>query len=191
MVSHGRIVPGFQDPSAPDRLDEVFDLAPSFLAVVRGPQHVFVRANRAYRRLVGDRELIGRSVREALPELEGQGFFELLDEVYRTGEPFTATEAPIRFRQAGGAMETRHISFVYQASRGEDGRIDGIIAHGIDVTEHVRARQILVEREAHYRSLIENSQDKIGVLAIDGSILYESPSLELLLGWHPDEEVGR
>jgi PAS domain-containing protein len=71
-----------------ERLRELFKAAPSFMAVSRGPDHVFEMANEAYLQLVGHRDIIGRPVRVAFPDLEGQGLYELLDRVYRTGEPF-------------------------------------------------------------------------------------------------------
>jgi PAS domain-containing protein len=66
-------------------LRALFRQAPGHMAVLRGPDHVFALANEAYQRIVGDRDLIGKPAREAMPELKGQGFFELLDEVYATG----------------------------------------------------------------------------------------------------------
>jgi PAS domain-containing protein len=55
-------------------LNEIIDLAPSFMAVFRGPSSIIEVANDAYRRLVGQRGLIGRPMRDAFPEVEGQGF---------------------------------------------------------------------------------------------------------------------
>ena len=69
-------------------LSQMFEQAPSFMALMSEPDHVFELTNTAYQRLIGNRQVIGKSVRDALPELEGQGFFELLDQVYKTGEPY-------------------------------------------------------------------------------------------------------
>jgi PAS domain-containing protein len=63
-----------------ERLAALFEQAPGFMCTLRGPDHVFDLVNRAYLQLLGHRDLIGRSVREAVPEVEGQGFFELLDQ---------------------------------------------------------------------------------------------------------------
>jgi PAS domain-containing protein len=70
-----------------ERLRRLFDHAPSFMALLRGRDHVYELMNASYLKLVGHRDLIGRPVREALPEVQGQGFFKLLDHVYATGEP--------------------------------------------------------------------------------------------------------
>ena len=93
-------------------------------------------ANDAYRALVGpDRPLVGRPVREALPELAGQGFFELLDQVYRSGETYVGEAQPIALaRGTDGRPETRYISFVYAPVRAADGSIDGVITEGHDLT---------------------------------------------------------
>ncbi len=70
-------------------LRRMFEQAPGFIAVVAGPDHRFTMANAAYRKLIGDREVVGRTVREVLPEVAEQGFIDLLDQVYRSGEPFS------------------------------------------------------------------------------------------------------
>jgi PAS domain S-box-containing protein len=128
-------------------LREIFHLAPAFIALIRGPEHVFVVANPFYMRLVGEtRSIVGLPVREALPEIEGQGFFELLDTVYATGIPFTGKEVRVKLSR-GGALEERFVDFVYQPTRDDDEKVNGIFVHGSDVTEQVHARQ-LVERQA-------------------------------------------
>jgi PAS domain-containing protein len=68
------------------RLADVFRQAPAFMCVLRGPDHIFEMANERYFQLVGRRDIIGKSVRDALPEVEGQGYFELIEQVYLTGE---------------------------------------------------------------------------------------------------------
>ncbi|MGZ8457382.1 MAG: PAS domain-containing sensor histidine kinase [Gemmatirosa sp.] len=124
------------------RLAYVFQQAPTFLAVVRGPAHVFELANAAYEHLVGRRDLVGKSVLEALPELRDQGFVALLDQVLATGEPFVGRELPISLaRTPGTAPEPRFVDFVYLPVVEADGTRSGVIAHGSDVTEQVQARR--------------------------------------------------
>ena len=124
------------------RLAEVFRQAPSFLAVVRGPDHVLELANNAYYAMVGHRSIIGRPIAEALPEMRDQGFIDLLDQVLATGEPYIGREVPISLvRRAGGEPEERFVDFVYQPIREEDGTCSGIVAHGHDVTAQVISRR--------------------------------------------------
>jgi PAS domain S-box-containing protein len=123
------------------RLREVFAQAPSFMAVLRGRNHVFEYANRAYHQLVGQRDIIGKPVREALPELRGQGFEDLLDSVMETGEPFVGREVPVLLsRRTGSDPEQHYLDFVYYPITEADGSPSGVVAHGSDVTEHVLAR---------------------------------------------------
>jgi PAS domain S-box-containing protein len=130
------------------RLVELFQQAPAFIAVVRGPQHIFEMTNRSYRELVGNRDLIGRSIVEALPEAEEQGFVALLDRVYETGEVHVAQAALISLvRTPGELPEQRYLDYVYQPMREVDGSTSGVIALGVDVTERRRAEEALMQSE--------------------------------------------
>ncbi len=124
------------------RLNEVFARAPAFMALLRGPDHVFEYVNDAYYQLVGRRSLIGRPFVEGLPEVRAQGFDKLLTEVLETGEPYVGREVRIVLtRQADGEAEERFVDFVYYPITEGDGTRSGVVAHGSDVTEYVRSRQ--------------------------------------------------
>lgn len=132
-----------------ERMVYVFQHAPSFLAVLRGAEHVFELANEAYYRLVGRRDLIGKGIRDALPEVVEQGFVDLLDEVRNTGEPFVGREIMVRLAtKPGQPPEDRYVDFVYLPVIEADSTPAGVIAHGYDVTEQVLARRE-VERLLH------------------------------------------
>ena len=138
----------------------LFQQAPGFICVLNGPNHVFEFVNDAYSRLVGNRDYLGKTVREAVPEAEGQGYFELLDQCYRTGEPFRGLETPLRLqRTANGPMETMLIDFVYQPITDARGKVTGILVEGYDVTDRVSAQSALRESESRYRTLF-NSIDE-------------------------------
>ena len=125
------------------QLDDVFRQAPAFLAVYRGAAHVYAMANDAYYLLVGHgRDIIGKPLLEALPEVAGQGFDVALDRVLQTGEPFIAREMPVRLaRTPGGPAEERMVSLSYVPLLDAAGDPVGVIAHGTDVTAHVVARR--------------------------------------------------
>lgn len=127
-----------------DRLKVLFQQAPGFMCVLRGPQHVFEFANDAYMRLVGNRSVLGRQIRDALPEAEGQGFFELLDQVFTTGQPFFADEVPLLLRRSPESPLTQlFIDFIYQPIIEPDGAVSGIFVEGSDVTEQKHAQDAL------------------------------------------------
>jgi signal transduction histidine kinase len=125
------------------RLHGLFDTAPAFVCALTGPEHVYEMWNPPYARLVGvGRPLAGLRVRDALPEVTEQGFIDLLDCVYRTGEPFLGNEVPVFLdRTADGRMVESFLNFTYQPRRGVDGAITGIDVFGFDVTEQVKARK--------------------------------------------------
>lgn len=125
-------------------LRSLMEQAPGFVAVGRGPTHVFELANKAYYQLVGHRDILGKPVREALPELQGQGFYELLDQVYGSGEAFVGRAMPIQIQQEpGGEMIERYIDFIYQPIFADAGEVSGIFVQGHDVTEaHELSREL-------------------------------------------------
>ena len=138
------------------RLRELFEQSPSFIAVLEGPEHVFRSANPSYLRLTGQRDLIGLSARTALPDIEGQGFFELLDEVYRSGVPHVGRAVPIELVQAAGEPpQTRFIDFTCQPLRSALGAVTGILVEGIDVTSAKRAHDIVKLSEAKFRTFAQ------------------------------------
>jgi PAS domain S-box-containing protein len=122
------------------RFARLFEQAPTFMAVLRGPDHVFEYCNPGYVQLVGHRDIVGKAVAEVIPEAAGQGYFELLDGVYRSGTTFTARDMKIRLQRApDGPLEERYLDFVYQPIIEDDGAASGIFVEGVDVTERVMA----------------------------------------------------
>ncbi|HEY4009193.1 MAG TPA: ATP-binding protein [Acidobacteriaceae bacterium] len=130
------------------RLADLFEQAPAFFAVLRGPDHVFDRTNRPYQQLIGDRDIIGRSVVESIPEVKQQGFIDILDTVYRTGTPFIGSGTSLKLARPGShELEERTLDFVYQPMRDANDQISGILVFGVDVTEKRRAEQALLQTE--------------------------------------------
>jgi PAS domain S-box-containing protein len=138
-----------------ERLREMFDMAPGFTALLEGPEHRFVTANRAYRELVG-REVMGKTVAEALPEIAEQGFVQLLDDVARSDEPYIGRAMPIRLFRDGEVVE-KFVDFVFQPMANVDGETSGIFVQGHDVTEHKRSEAL---RIAHNEALQQGLLDQ-------------------------------
>jgi PAS domain S-box-containing protein len=131
-----------------ERMADIFQQAPAFFAVLGGPDFVFEMINPRYQELVGQRSVLGRPLREAVPESDAQGFLGLIQEVYRTGEPHVGRGTEVQLaRVATQPMEIRYLDFVYQPRRDADGTISGVIVLGVDVTETKRAEQILLQTE--------------------------------------------
>ncbi len=134
-------------------LRDLFMQAPGFMAVLSGPDHVFTLSNAAYQQVIGHRDILGKTVAEALPDLAGQGFYELLDTVFASGEPYVGLSAPVTLvRTPGGAPQERFLDFIYQPIRDRDGAVVGIFVEGSDVTERVRAeeqRKLLLDELNH------------------------------------------
>jgi signal transduction histidine kinase len=129
--------------AARNRLNSLFANAPAFVCALRGPKHAFELVNPPYQQLVGTRrKLMGSTVEEAIPEAAQQGFVRLLDEVYRTGEPYIGRETLLRLDRRGeGNPEDAYVNFIYQARRDAQGEIVGIDVFGFEVTEQVLARK--------------------------------------------------
>jgi signal transduction histidine kinase/DNA-binding response OmpR family regulator len=137
-------------------LQRLFEQAPGFICVLRGPDHNYELANAAYRRLIGGRDLIGKSVRAVLPELAGQGFFELLDEVYRTGKPFIGRAVPLDLQlEADGPLERRYLDFIYQPVLDPTSEVIGIFVQGSDVTEQKTTQDELARHQTELESLVQ------------------------------------
>ncbi|HXC54879.1 MAG TPA: PAS domain-containing protein [Rhizomicrobium sp.] len=152
-------------------LRELFQQAPSFVAVVRGPEHVFELTNAAYVKLIGHRDVVGKTVRAALPELEGQGFYELLDQVYRSGEPFVGRQIAAALQSApDGPIERRLLDFVYQPIRDGQGAVRGIFVEGTDITQSALSERALRESENQFRSLLEAMPNHVWTARADGEL---------------------
>jgi PAS domain S-box-containing protein len=158
------------------RLIDMFMQAPGFVAVLTGPGHVFEMVNPAYAQLVGHRPVTGKPVRDALPELEGQGFYEFLDDVYATGEPFEGRESLVKLQHTpNGPLTDVYLNFVYQPIRDVDGQIAGIFVQGHEVTANVRAaqRQKLMIDELNHR--VKNTLATVQSIAMQTARSHEDP----------------
>ena len=137
---------------------DLYSQAPSCMGILKGPNYVYEMANPLYLQLIDKKDIIGKTVKEVLPELEAQGIFCFLDSVYHTGKSFSANEMPVQFDFYGnGNLVDTYLNFIYQAHRNSEGAIDGILFFAIDVTEQVLSRKKIEESEKKYRFLFENN----------------------------------
>lgn len=191
------------------RLVEMFRQAPGFVAMLSGPEHVFQLANSAYMKLIGGRDPTGQTVREALPEIAGQGFIDLLDKVYASGKPYVGRSVAVDLQHdEPGTIEQRLVDFVYQPIRDETGAISGIFVEGQDVTDRIRAESALRDQErvataakvrqeadAQYRAYFENTAEALFVVNVleNGSFTIEdlNPAHEASIGLPLAEVRGK
>lgn len=145
---------------------ELFMQAPAAIGVARGPDHVFEFANPRYLKLVGKtKKIVGMKVSDVFPELVSQGFIDLLDGVFKTGQPFIGNEIPIELDELGSGTLVKHfLNFVYQPVKDSTGKTTGIMAHAVDVTEQVEARQKIQEGETRYRTLFDSIDQGISII---------------------------
>lgn len=173
------------------RLAAFFTQVPVAVAVLRGPEHRFDFANPRYSSIAGNRILTGLTVRQAFPELEGQGIYELLDRVYATGEPFVGNEVPLQFDRHGdeGVVDA-FFDFTYQPMRDRNGAIAGIIVAAVDVTGQVAARRQLRVSEERYRSLVDAARQIIWTNSAEGEMRGEQAGWARITGQTIEQYQG-
>ena len=154
-------------------LRQLFESAPGFMALVRGPDYVFELANGAYRQLIGGRDPVGRALTDVLPEVAEQGFVDLLDNVVRSAEPFVGRRMPVELRQSDdGTLAKRWVDFIYQPVFDRAGAVTGVFVQGTDVTHHVeteRELQLTAARAAEERDRLDVLLDTVpaGIIIVD------------------------
>jgi PAS domain S-box-containing protein len=184
------------------RLYNLFMEIPAAMVILRGPEHRYEFVNRLALRHRNRADLVGKPVREVLPELAEQGVLAILDEVYTTGKPFVGSEFPVRIDQRGdGILEEAYYNFVYQPLHTAQGDIEGILIHSVEVSEQVLARHRIEELNRHLeaekrqlqyseqklRSLVDSNIFGITVSDIAGRMYETNESLVQMLGYSKDE----
>jgi PAS domain S-box-containing protein len=174
------------------RMAQMFEQAPGFMAMLSGPAHRFELTNRAYLQLIGHRAVVGKTIREALPDIEGQGFYELLDKVYTTGEPFIGSSVKVLLQRTPGAeSEERFVDLIYQPVRDAEGQVTGIFVEGSDVTERVAAERVRRESEAQFRLFAEAMPNHVWTSRPDGMLDWFNTRVYEYSGAAPGELDGQ
>ena len=133
-ISEQRALEAARDRARAD-LALALDQAPSAIATLEGPRHTIRTANISFLRLLNGRDVVGKTIREAFPDLAGQPFFDLLDGVYNTSKPFVGNGVPVKFDRLGnGVLEDAVFNIVYQPLLGEEGQCTGILVQAVEVT---------------------------------------------------------
>jgi len=164
--------------------------APAMVAILKGPDHVFELANPIYMQAVGpERNIVGKSLQTALPELTSQGFIELLDNVYATAAPYYGNEVKVRLNKKGkGQLEDAYFNFIYQPILNNEGKSEGIFVYAVEITELVAARKRAEESEKRFRSFVLNSPSPIGIY-VGREMRIETANDAILKAWEKDGGV--
>ncbi|WP_420475733.1 EAL and GGDEF domain-containing protein [Noviherbaspirillum sp. ST9] len=171
-------------------LRRLFEQAPGFVAVVRGPEFVFDMANEAYQQLVGHRQLVGRAFRDILPELDGQGFIEIMDEVLKTGKAFVGRgiKATVQ-RETGGPKTDIYIDLVVQPITDTDGTVFSLFVQGHDITAQKRAEDALRISNERWKLAIEGTGDGVWDWDMQSNEVTYSARWKDMLGY-AEHEIG-
>ncbi len=143
-------------------VEDLLLTAPAIICTYSGPTHIYSLINKRYQALFGNRKLLGKPLLEALPEIKGQGFDKLLDNVYHTGESYVGIDVPVTIaRDEGLSPQLSYFNFSYQAIYNEDKEINGVLLFGYEVTEQIIARNKNLETEqSHTKELEEKVQQR-------------------------------
>ncbi|WP_193789097.1 PAS domain-containing protein, partial [Zavarzinella formosa] len=172
-----------------NRLADVFRHAPSFMGVLMGPEHRFVLTNDGYLDLLGGRNVIGLTVREAHPEMGGQGYFDILDQVFWSGEPYVGENERVVLDR-GGTLEERALDFVYQPLRDATGAVSGIIVQGIDFTERRRAEDDLRDIRSRMEAALAAGAIGTWTWDVPNDRYYGDASLARIFSVSPEAVAG-
>lgn len=174
-----------------DQFYEMFQKAPSAIGMLKGPNHVFEMANPLYLKLIGKKNILGKTVAEVLPEVIEQGFVEILDQVYRSGEPYIGREVLVKVNDGRKKnLSDHYINFVYQAYRNNSGVIVGIFFFINDVTIQVESKKIIERSEKKYLQILETAQEGIWVLDEKSRTTFVNKKICDILGYTTQEMMG-
>ncbi|MCB2410491.1 PAS domain S-box protein [Hymenobacter lucidus] len=182
--------------TAGQHLHQILSQVPAHIATLLGPNHVYSFLNEKGNQLFGGKVQVGMPAAQAVPELVTNGYIKLIDEIYRTGEPFVLSEMPMEQPPApDGSIATLYFDGVLRPLTDEQNRTQGILVFGIDVTERVLAKQRTAElmaeireQNAQFRSMVESLPLFVYITDAEGKMLYINPQRYEFTGQQPDPE---
>ena len=173
------------------RLQQMYEQAPSFMAMLEGPEHRFTLVNEAYQQLIGRRDVKGKTVAEALPDAAEQGYVRILDDVFASGLAYRASGARFQARNPdGGPSYTRFVDFVFQPITDASGTVTGIFVDGIDVTDRIVAQEAIRASEAQFRSFAQAMPNHVWTAPADGRLDWFNERVSEYSGREPQELLG-
>lgn len=160
----------------------LFLQAPAHIHVMKGPDHVMEFFHPLGRKFLGGRDITGMKIREALPEMAGQGYFEMLDQVYNDGKSFYISESKATFPGDDGKPEDYYFNITYLPLRDVNGNIEGVLQFTIDVTQQSKTNQQIKESEERFRLLVTSVPQIIWIADSESNIEFLSDQWERYTG---------
>jgi PAS domain S-box-containing protein len=182
-----------------DRLREFFMQAPAGICILSGTDLVFELVNPFYQQLFPGRDLLGKPLLDAVPEVRGAAIWDILQDVYRTGKTFEGNELLIPLaRTQDGPVEDRYFNFIYQARRDESGYTDGIVVFVTEVTGMIKvqhelreAREWSEQQTRVYETITSGTPDLIYVFDLNYRFTYANKALLCMWGKTWENSVGK
>lgn len=182
-----------------DRLREFFMMAPAGICVLQGKNMIYELVNPLYQQLFTGRDLLGKPILEALPELQGTQILDILNEVFQSGKSFEGTELLVSLaRTSDGPVEDRYFNFIYQPRQDENGRPDGIIVFVIEVSGMIavqqelrKAREEADRQKRVYETITSGTPDLMYVWDLEYRFTYVNSALLTMWGKTWDTAVGK
>lgn len=141
-----------------DRLNWFFMQAPAGICVLEGPELVLELINPAYQQFFPGRDLQGKTLLTALPEIIGQPIEKIIFDVYRNNKIFEGKELLVPLaRTDGGPIEDRYFNFIYQPKHNIDGEVDGILVFAFEITEIIAVKLLVQESAERFKLMVEQS----------------------------------
>ena len=175
-----------------DRLRNFFLQAPAGICVLDGPELTFELINPLYQQLFPGRELLGKPLLKAVPEVKGSAIWEVLQDVYTTGKTFEGNELLIPLaRTADGPVEDRYFNFIYQARKDLNGSVDGILVFVIEITDTVNVKRTVEASDKRHNFLLNAMPQQVWTARPNGELDYVNQVVSDDFGYNVDEIVGK
>lgn len=147
-------------PNSQSNIANILEQSPACIAIFKGHDCVIELANSGIRKLWGDRPVVGLPMRQAWPELDGQGYFEAIEQVFDTGQPIHATAYPSFIdRHINSHPDEVFYNFTYAPYKNTNGETIGVIAQGGAASQLSASQQIMqlytLEGERLFREMAD------------------------------------
>ncbi|MDT3408869.1 UNVERIFIED_CONTAM: PAS domain S-box-containing protein [Pseudacidovorax intermedius] len=171
-----------------DSLVTLFSQAPVAMSLLIGDDFIIQNANPQMLELWGrDVTVIGQSIFDALPEIQSQGFVEILHNVYHKGEVFKGNKWPVFLEKYGECAE-HFFNFIYAPIYNNQQQIIGVSIVATEITDQVISERKLKESEYRFEDLIQKSEYSIAIYRSE-ELYIELANEPMLKTWGKDASV--